>query len=79
MKIKRTLISLFKRHFRRGRRPRVLKVFSATQRCNIVSNSYIVVTLQRCVALKIVVANWPVQHRLNVFILFPDAVSVVHL
>ena len=36
-------------------------IFSATQRCNIVSNgSNIVPTLQRCVALKIVVANRPV-------------------
>ena len=35
--------------------------FSATQRCNIVSNSYnIVPTLHRCVELKIVVANSPV-------------------
>ena len=34
---------------------------SATQRCNIVSNGYnIVPTLQRCVVLKIVVANRPV-------------------
>ena len=36
-------------------------IFSATQRCNIVSNDYnIVPTLQRCVVLKIVVANHPV-------------------
>ena len=36
-------------------------IFSATQRCNIFSNSYnIVPTLQLCVALKIVVANRPV-------------------
>ena len=33
-------------------------IFSATQRCDIVSNGYnIVPTLQRCVGLKIVVAN----------------------
>ena len=33
-------------------------ILSATQRCNIVSNSYnVVLTLQRCVALKIVVLN----------------------
>ena len=43
------------------RRFATTSIFSATQRCNIVSNSYnIVPTLQCCVALEIVVANRPV-------------------
>ena len=40
--------------------------FSATQRCNIVSNSYnIAPTLHRCVDLKIVVANLPFKEYLK--------------
>ena len=38
-----------------------ITIFSATQRCNIVSNGdNIVPALQRCVALKIVVVSRPV-------------------
>ena len=39
-------------------------IFSATQRCDIVSNGYnIIPALQRCAALKIVVANRLMQHH----------------
>ena len=45
------------------------KTVTALQHCcDIVSNSYhIVPTLQRCVAVKIVLANRPVQHHLKVY------------
>ena len=33
--------------------------------CDIVSNGYNILALQRCVALKVVVANRPVQHHLK--------------
>ena len=41
-----------------------MTIFRATQRCNIVSNSYnIVPTLQCCIEQKLAVANRPVQYH----------------
>ena len=42
------------------------KIFSATQRCNVVTiRNNVATMLQRCVALKVVVANRLVQHHLK--------------
>ena len=41
-------------------------IFSATQRCNVVTiRNNVTTMLQRCVALKVVVANRLVQHHIK--------------